>query len=334
MSHRRLILGIDTSCDETSAAVVADGRDILSNVVSSQIEIHERFGGIVPELASRKHTEVITRIVDRSLTEAGVALRDLDAVAVTNRPGLIGALLVGVEAAKAIAFTQGIPLIPVHHVEGHIYANSMAHDVPFPHLCLTVSGGHTLLVYVREGWEYELLGTTLDDAAGEAFDKVAKLLGLGFPGGPIIDRLARENTEEPVEFPVPMSRSDSYDFSFSGLKTAVRYYIEKCDGEPPVGRIAAGFQRAAVTSLVRKTSRAARARDVRAVTLTGGVAANRLLRQTIEEMGVELGLATFYPPFDLCTDNGAMIAGVAHHVWDKGVVADLSLSAEASAAIT
>ncbi|MEO2006630.1 MAG: tRNA (adenosine(37)-N6)-threonylcarbamoyltransferase complex transferase subunit TsaD [Candidatus Poribacteria bacterium] len=333
MSDRRLILGIDTSCDDTSAAVVADGRDILSNVVSSQIEIHERFGGIVPELASRKHTEVITRIVDRALTEADVALADLHAVAVTNRPGLIGALLVGVEAAKAIAFTQGIPLIPVHHIEGHIYANSMAHDLPFPHLCLTVSGGHTLLVHVSEGWEYELVGTTLDDAVGEAYDKVAKLLGLGFPGGPIIDRLARENTEEPVEFPIPMTRSKTYDFSFSGLKTAVRYYIEKCEGDPPVGRIAAGFQHAAVTSLVRKTSRAARARDVRAVTLTGGVAANLRLRQAIEEMGAELGIATFTPPFDLCTDNGAMIAGVAHHVWDKGIVADLSLSAEASAPI-
>ncbi|MBT3270850.1 tRNA (adenosine(37)-N6)-threonylcarbamoyltransferase complex transferase subunit TsaD [Candidatus Poribacteria bacterium] len=334
MSQRRLILGIDTSCDETSAAVVADGREILSNVVSSQVEIHERFGGIVPELASRKHTEVITRIIDRSLAEAGVALGQLDAVAVTNRPGLIGALLVGVEAAKALAFTQGIPVIPVHHIEGHIYANSMAHDVPFPHLCLTVSGGHTLLVYVREGWEYELLGTTLDDAVGEAYDKVAKLLGLGFPGGPVVDRLAHENTEEPVEFTIPMARSNSYDFSFSGLKTAVRYYIQKCEGEPPVGRIAAGFQHAAVTSLVRKTSRAAKDRGVGAVTLTGGVAANRRLRHDIEAMGVELGIDTYCPPLDLCTDNGAMIAGVAHHLWDKGVFADLSLSAQASAPLT
>ncbi|MAF10831.1 tRNA (adenosine(37)-N6)-threonylcarbamoyltransferase complex transferase subunit TsaD [Candidatus Poribacteria bacterium] len=334
MSERRLILGIDTSCDETSAAVVADGREILSNVVSSQVDIHERFGGIVPELASRKHTEVITRIIDRSLAEAGVALEDLDAVAVTNRPGLMGALLVGVEAAKALAFTQSIPIIPIHHIEGHIYANSMAHDVPFPHLCLTVSGGHTLLVYVREGWEYELLGTTLDDAVGEAYDKVAKLLGLGFPGGPIVDRLAHENTEEPVDFTVPMARTDSYDFSFSGLKTAVRYYIQKCDGEPPVGRIAAGFQHAAVTSLVTKTARAAKERGIRAVTLTGGVAANRRLRHDIEEMGAELGIDTYCPPFDLCTDNGAMIAGVAHHVWDKGIEADLSLSAHASAPLT
>jgi N6-L-threonylcarbamoyladenine synthase len=331
MSGRRLILGIDTSCDETSAAVVADGREILSSIVSSQMDVHERFGGIVPELASRRHTEIITRIIDRSLVKAGVALGEIDAVAVTNRPGLIGALLVGVEAAKALAFTQGIPLIPVHHIEGHVYANSMVHDVPFPHLCLTVSGGHTLLVYVREGWEYELVGTTLDDAVGEAYDKVAKMLGLGFPGGPVIDKLAHDNAEEPVEFTIPMARSASYDFSFSGLKTAVRYYIEKCEGDPPVGRIAAGFQHAAVTSLVRKTSRAAREKGVRAVTLTGGVAANRRLRKSIEEMGEELGIETFYPPLDLCTDNAAMIAGVAHHVWDKGVVADWSLSAAASA---
>ena len=331
MSDRRLILGIDTSCDETSAAVVVNGREILSNVVSSQMDVHERFGGIVPELASRKHTEVITRVIDRAVVAAGVGLGDIHAVAVTNRPGLIGALLVGVEAAKALAFTQGIPLIPVHHIEGHVYANSMAHDVPFPHLCLTVSGGHTLLVYVCEGWEYEVIGATLDDAVGEAYDKVAKLLGLGFPGGPVIDRLAHENTEEPVEFTVPMARSATYDFSFSGLKTAVRYYVEKCDGDPPVARIAAGFQHAAVTSLVRKTSRAARAKGVRAVTLTGGVAANRRLRQSIADMGEELGVETFYPPFDLCTDNAAMIAGAAHHVWNKGVVADWSLSAAASA---
>ena len=333
MGERTLIFGIDTSCDETSAAVVADGREILSNVISSQIAIHERFGGIVPELASRKHTEIITRIIDRALGEAGVGLSDLAAIAVTNRPGLIGALMVGVEAAKALAYAAELPLIAVHHVEAHIYANGMVHDVPFPHVCLTVSGGHTLIVHVRDGWKYEVLGRTVDDAVGEAYDKVAKMVGLGFPGGPPIDRMAHETSETAITFTRPMADSDSYDMSFSGLKTAVRYFIDKVDGDVPVEAIAAGFQEAAVESLVAKTCRAARDTRALAITVTGGVAANRALRRRMSEQGAALGIPVFHPPFALCTDNGAMIAGLGYHHYLRGEFADLRLSASASAAL-
>ncbi len=331
MSDRALILGIDTSCDETSAAVVADGRDVLSNVISSQVAIHERFGGVVPELASRKHTEIITRIIDRALREADVGTSDLAAVAVTNRPGLIGALMVGVEAAKAVAYASRLPLIAVHHVEAHLYANGMVHELPFPHLCLTVSGGHTFLVKVHESWDYDVVGRTLDDAVGEAYDKVAKLLGLGFPGGPLIDKMAEGSSVAPVAFPRPMADSRSFDFSFSGLKTAVRYYIDKQAGELPVEAIASGFQEAAVETLVGKASRAASETGARCITITGGVAANSALRRRMTEEGDRLGLRVFYPPMSLCTDNGAMVAGLAYRQYRRGEVADLRLSASASA---
>ncbi len=331
MAERLLILGIDTSCDETSAAVVADGREVLSNVISSQVAIHERFGGVVPELASRKHTEIITRIIDRAFSEADVGTSDLAAVAVTNRPGLIGALMVGVEAAKAVAYASRLPLVAVHHVEAHIYANGMVHELPFPHLCLTVSGGHTLLVKVHDGWEYEVVGRTLDDAVGEAYDKVAKLLGLAFPGGPLIDKMAEGSSAAPIVFPRPMARSGNFDFSFSGLKTAVRYYIDKQAGELPREAIASGFQEAAVETLVGKAGRAARETGARCITITGGVAANSALRRRMTEEGDRLGLPVFYPPMSLCTDNGAMVAGLAYHQYRRGEVADLRLSASASA---
>ncbi|MBM3215054.1 tRNA (adenosine(37)-N6)-threonylcarbamoyltransferase complex transferase subunit TsaD [Candidatus Poribacteria bacterium] len=325
-----LVLGIDTSCDETSAAVIADGRDIRSNVVASQIEVHERFGGVVPELASRKHAEIVTRIVDRALRDAGVTLSDLCAIAVTDRPGLVGALLVGVAAAKAIAYVSGLPLIGVHHIEGHVYAPAMVDDVPFPHVCLTVSGGHTLLVRVDEGWRYEVLGLTLDDAVGEAYDKVAKLLGLGFPGGPLIDRLAASSDEPEVDFPRPMLDSGDFRFSFSGLKTAVRYHVERSGGEVSVPAVAAGFQRAAVETLVAKLFGAAEAVGARAVTITGGVAANRALRNRTREIADARGIALSIPPMSLCTDNGAMIAGVGYHQWRRGDVSGLQLGAAAS----
>lgn len=325
-----LILGIDTSCDETSAAVVAEGKRVLSNVVSSQVEIHERFGGVVPEIASRKHTEIVTRIVDKAMKEAGVVFSDLSAVAVTNRPGLVGALLVGVAAAKAIAYSHCLPLVAVHHVEGHVYANALVHEVPFPHVCLTVAGGHTALIWVEEGWRLRVLGSTLDDAVGEAYDKVAKLLGLGFPGGPRIDRLARAFTGTPVTFPRPLDKEDDYRFSFSGLKTAVRYYIER-QKDFDVGAVAAGFQEAAVETLVKKTFNAAKTLRAKAVTLTGGVAANGLLRERVAAEGHLLGIPTFIPPFSLCTDNGAMIAGVGYLRWRRGERADLQLSVSASA---
>ena len=260
------ILGIDTSCDETAAAVVADGREVLSNVVASQIETHQAYGGVVPELASRKHIEAINYIVNNALTDANVTFDTLDAIAVTNRPGLIGALLVGVAAAKSLAYCHNLPLLGINHIEGHIYANYMVHDtLTFPHICLTVSGGHTLLVEVHEGWKYKVLGTTQDDAAGEVYDKVAKYLGLGFPGGRIIDELAQEGNPTAIDFPRPMLRSGNYQFSFSGIKTAVRYFIEEAEragtvdsGEIRLEDVAASFQAAVVEVLVAKTVHAAK----------------------------------------------------------------------------
>jgi N6-L-threonylcarbamoyladenine synthase len=331
------VLGIDTSCDETAAAVVVDGRQILSNIISSQIDLHRAYGGVVPELASRKHVESINYIIDQALSEAGVAMSDIDAIAVTNRPGLIGALLVGVAAAKSLAYCQRLPLLGVNHIEGHIYANYMVHDgLPFPHVCLTVSGGHTLLVEVQEGWKYEMLGATQDDAAGEAYDKVAQYLGLGFPGGKIIDELAAKGDSAAIEFPRPMLDRDNYQFSFSGVKTAVRYFVEKARAAgtlPLIEDIAASFQAAMVDVLVGKTIRAAKEKGAKAITLTGGVAANRQLRQSMQQAGGCIGASVYYPPIKLCTDNGAMIAGVAYHKYQQGFRDGLDLNASASGSI-
>ena len=331
------ILGIETSCDETAAAVVTDGIEIRSNIVASQIKLHAKYGGIVPELASRKHVEAINYIVDQALNEAGVRFDELAAIAVTNRPGLIGALLVGVAAAKSLAYCQDLPLLGINHIEGHIYANFMEHQaLPFPHVCLTVSGGHTQLVEVQEGWRYEILGTTQDDAAGEAYDKVAQYLGLGFPGGKIIDDLAKEGDHTAIQFPRPMLDRDNYEFSFSGIKTAVRFFVEKAKGAgilPPIADIAASFQAAVVDVLVGKTIRAAEAKNAKAITLTGGVAANRQLRQSMLDAGNEIGAEVYYPPIQLCTDNGAMIAGVAYHKYQEGLRDSLDLNAFASGSI-
>ena len=331
------ILGIETSCDETAAAVVTDGREIRSNIVASQIELHAKYGGIVPELASRKHVEAINYIVDQAMDEAGVRFDELTAIAVTNRPGLIGALLVGVAAAKSLAYCHNLPLLGINHVEGHIYVNFMEHpSLSFPHICLTVSGGHTLLVEVQEGWRYEILGTTQDDAAGEAYDKVAQYLGLGFPGGKVIDDLAKEGDSDAIWFPRPMLERDNYQFSFSGIKTAVRFFIEKArDTEtlPEVADIAASFQEAVVDVLVGKTVRAAKAKNAKAITLTGGVAANRQLRESMRRAGEEFGAEVYYPRIQLCTDNGAMIAGVAYQKYQEGLRDTLDLNAYASGPI-
>ena len=331
------ILGIETSCDETAAAVVTDGREIRSNIVASQIELHAKYGGIVPELASRQHVEAINYIVDQAMDEAGVRFDELTAIAVTNRPGLIGALLVGVAAAKSLAYCHNLPLLGINHVEGHIYANFMEHQaLSFPHICLTVSGGHTLLVEVQEGWRYEILGTTQDDAAGEAYDKVAQYLGLGFPGGKVIDDLAKEGDSDAIRFPRPMLERDNYQFSFSGIKTAVRFFIEKArDAEtlPAVADIAASFQAAVVDVLVGKTVRAAKAKNAKAITLTGGVAANRQLRESMRRAGEEFGAEVYYPRIQLCTDNGAMIAGVAYQKYQEGLRDTLDLNASASGSI-
>ena len=331
------ILGIETSCDETAAAVVTGGREIRSNIVASQMELHAKYGGIVPELASRKHVEAINYIVDQAMDEAGVRFDELTAIAVTNRPGLIGALLVGVAAAKSLAYCHNLPLLGINHVEGHIYANFMEHQaLSFPHICLTVSGGHTLLVEVQEGWRYEILGTTQDDAAGEAYDKVAQYLGLGFPGGKVIDDLAKEGDSDAIRFPRPMLERDNYQFSFSGIKTAVRFFVEKArDAEalPEVADIAASFQAAVVDVLVGKTIRAAKAKNAKAITLTGGVAANRQLRESMRRAGEECGAEVYYPRIQLCTDNGAMIAGVAYQKYQEGLRDTLDLNAYASGSI-
>lgn len=331
------ILGIDTSCDETAVAVVADGRDVLSNVIASQIKAHQAYGGVVPELASRKHIEAINYIVDKALTEADVTFLDVDAVAVTNRPGLIGALLVGVAAAKSLAYAHNLPLLGINHIEGHIYANYMVHDaLTFPHICLTVSGGHTLLVEVHEGWRYKVLGSTQDDAAGEVYDKVAKYLGLGFPGGRVIDELAQKGNPTAIDFPRPMRNSGDYQFSFSGIKTSVRYFIEKAQrAELPVAieDIAASFQAAVVDVLVYKTLRAAKATGAKTVTLTGGVAANSELRASLKTAAAEIGANVYYPPISLCTDNGAMIAGIAYEKYQQGLRDGLELNAAANGSI-
>lgn len=327
------ILGIETSCDDTAAAVVADGREILANVISSQNAFHKKYGGVVPEIASRKHLELICYVVQEAMDQSKVSIPEVDAVAVTTKPGLVGSLLIGVSFAKALAFCYDLPLIGINHIEAHIYSNFIEHpEIDFPHICLTVSGGHTLLVYVQEKWRVELLGGTQDDAAGEAYDKVAQYLNLGFPGGPIIDRLAQNGDERRIEFPKPLWKSGDYNFSFSGLKTAVRYFVSKSlqnKDLPPIEDIVASFQRAAVEVLVEKAISAALGKRVSTITLTGGVAANSKLRQVMIERAKEYEIKVYYPSPILCTDNAAMIAGLAYHKFIAGQRDGLDLNASA-----
>lgn len=323
------ILAIETSCDETSAAVVEDGIKVLSNVVSSQVDVHRKFGGVVPEIASRKHLELINPVIREALEQAGVGFGDLHAVAVTQGPGLVGALLVGLAAAKALAFALDIPLLAVNHLEGHIYANFLAHrSLTFPLVCLVVSGGHTDLVLVRRHGDYQLLGRTRDDAAGEAFDKVARVLGLSYPGGPAIERLAREGNEEAIAF--PRASVEGLDFSFSGLKTAVIQYLYRCQKlgeEIKKADVAASFQKTVVDVLVEKTLEAARRTGCRDIILAGGVAANERLRAAMQEGARREGRNVFYPPLALCTDNAAMIACAAYYKYLRGEKAPLNLNA-------
>ncbi|PZN08782.1 MAG: tRNA (adenosine(37)-N6)-threonylcarbamoyltransferase complex transferase subunit TsaD [Bacillota bacterium] len=333
-ARRHLTLGIETSCDETSFAVVADGRVILSNVILSQTDLHQRYGGVVPELASRRHVANAVPLLRSALAEAGVALEDVDLVAVTRGPGLVGALLVGVSLAKALAWALERPLVGVHHLAGHVYANFLVEagqDAPaepvWPAVALVVSGGHTDLFYLGGSGRVERLGGTRDDAAGEAYDKIARELGLGYPGGPAIDRLAERGNPAAFAFPRAMLEEDNLDFSFSGLKTAVLYELERRGLRDPDRReelaallpdLAASFQQAVVDVLVEKTLRAARQVGARHIYLAGGVAANRQLRRQMARAAEEVGLGLSYPPPVLCTDNAAMIAAAGYAAWRNG----------------
>ncbi|HEY3298205.1 MAG TPA: tRNA (adenosine(37)-N6)-threonylcarbamoyltransferase complex transferase subunit TsaD [Armatimonadota bacterium] len=325
-----IVLGIETSCDDTSAAIVRDGRNILSNVISSQIDFHAKFGGVVPEVASRKHVELINPVIREALDTAGLTYTDLDAIAVTNRPGLMGALLIGVSAAKSMAAVLHVPMIGVHHLEGHICANFLVNpDFEFPFICLVVSGGHSDIVLVKSLGDYEILGRTRDDAAGEAFDKTARILGIGYPGGPIIDKLAKEGNPRAIHFP-RARLDDSLDFSFSGLKTAVLRFWRDSGNDYSINDIAASFQAAVVDMLANTTMSAAERTGIRRVALAGGVAANSSLQQRMKDESAARGLELSCPPPRLCTDNAAMIACAGYHHIVRGETSGLDLDTIAS----
>ena len=330
-----MILAIETSCDDTCAAVVTSGGEVRSNVVASQGLLHERYGGVVPEIASRRHLELIDAVVDDALERSGCSLDDAHLVAVTRGPGLIGALLVGVSSAKALAAARGLPLAPVDHLAGHVLASTLGErPIESPFLCLVASGGHTFLARVDEPPAYDVLGQTLDDAAGEAFDKGARLLGLGYPGGPAVDRLARDGDAAAFEFPRSLP-GDGLDFSFSGLKTALLYRVRDLGEEAAAERradLCASYQRAVVEVLVMRLRQAIERERLGRVAIGGGVAANSELRRRVEELAAELGVALWVPPMNLCTDNAAMIAAVARHQEPIPYPGYLSLDASARVA--
>ena len=327
------ILSLETSCDETAAAVIEDGRKILSNVVLSQIDLHALYGGVVPEIASRAHVEACDPVVDQAVREAGMTLEDVDALAVTYGPGLVGALLTGVSCMKGLAFSLDKPLIPVNHIEGHISANFLCHpDLEPPFLCLVVSGGHSHLVQVPEYGKYVLVGQTVDDAAGEAFDKAARVLSLPYPGGPRVDALAEEGNPHALPLPHPHVEG-RYDYSFSGMKTAFLNAVNKREmkGEPlPKADLAASFRYAVVSSLVEKAVLAARETGSRIMAMAGGVSANRLLRREMQKACDQEHIRLYMPDIGLCTDNGAMIGSAAYYQLMKGETAELTLNAEPS----
>jgi N6-L-threonylcarbamoyladenine synthase len=326
-----LVLGVETSCDDTAAAVLRDGRRILANVVSSQDQIHGPYGGVVPELASRQHIRNILPIVDDALQKAGVALQDLDGMAVTYGPGLVGSLLVGLSLVKGISFRSGIPYVGINHLEAHLLAIQLEHEVSFPYLALLASGGHTLLYCVKDVGAYVHLGGTRDDAAGEAYDKVAKMMGLGYPGGRIIDHLAKDGDRKAIRFPRARLKN-SCDFSFSGIKTAVWHYLKSRGQEQWEGKkadIAASFQEAVVDMLVNPTIRAALAYGMRRIVLAGGVAANSRLREKMKAKADADAIEVFFPSPKFCTDNGAMIALAGYHWLKRGRCDDFRLNADA-----
>ncbi|MGG6432854.1 tRNA (adenosine(37)-N6)-threonylcarbamoyltransferase complex transferase subunit TsaD [Anoxybacillus sp. D401a] len=327
------VLGIETSCDETAAAIVKNGREIVANVVASQMESHQRFGGVVPEIASRHHVEQITLVLEETMKQANMNVSEIDAIAVTEGPGLVGALLIGVNAAKALAFAHRIPLVGVHHIAGHIYANQLVQDMKFPLLALVVSGGHTELIYMKEHGVFEVIGETRDDAAGEAYDKVARALQLPYPGGPHIDRLAKQG-KPTIDLPRAWLEEGSYDFSFSGLKSAVinTLHNAKQRGETIQPEdMAASFQTSVVEVLVGKTIQAAAHYDVKQILLAGGVAANEGLRTQLREQMKRLPeVELVIPPLSLCTDNAAMIAAAGTILFQRGKRATMALNANPS----
>ncbi len=339
MENDKIItLAIETSCDETSVAILENGRRVLSNIISSQIDIHRRFGGVVPEVASRKHIESISYVVKEALEEAGKTFRDIDHVGVTYGPGLVGALLVGISYAKGLAFSLGVPLNGVNHIEGHIYGNFIEdRELEPPFISLIVSGGHSHLVYVEDYGVYEVLGKTRDDAAGEAFDKIARALDLGYPGGPEIDRLAQGGNPKALDFPRAYLEEKSYDFSFSGLKSAALNYINQQKMKKqaiPLEDMAASYQQAIIEVLVEKSIRCAKEKNMDRIVLAGGVAANKGLRALLKKRGEEEGIKVQYPSLTLCTDNAAMIGSVAYYQYIKGEHSPMSLNGVPNLKIT
>jgi N6-L-threonylcarbamoyladenine synthase len=333
-----IILGIETSCDETSASVVEDGIKVYSNIVASQQELHTRFGGVVPEIACRAHTDTIITVIDKAVTEANIKINDIDAVSVANTPGLIGALLIGLTTAKTLSWLLGIPLITINHLHAHIYASKIEHeDIDYPAISLVVSGGHTSLFLTQSETRHTQVGGTIDDAAGEAFDKVGKILGLGYPAGPEIDTLSQKGNEKAILFPRSYLKKDSLDFSFSGVKTAVLYHCRGQDsknaGEIPelkdreIADLAASFQEAVVDVLVNKTIFAATKFSTRSIILGGGVACNSRLRQRLADAAKQRNIPLYYPSKKLCMDNAAMVAGLAYHKYEEEEFSGLEVEA-------
>ena len=326
------ILAIESSCDETAAAVVHNGREVLSNIISSQIDLHKLYGGVVPEIASRKHIEKINQVIEEALKEADVTLDDIDVVGVTYGPGLVGALLVGVAEAKAIAFARHLPLVGVHHIEGHICANYIQHkELKPPFVSLVVSGGHTFIVHVKDYGNYEVIGQTRDDAAGEAYDKVARALGLGYPGGPKIDKLAKEGNPKAIVFPKANFHEETLDFSFSGVKSAVLNYLNKCkmqNIEVNKADVAASFQYAVIDVLKENVLMTCKKKNVKTIAIAGGVASNSSLRETLIKEASKRGIEVLFPAPILCTDNAAMIGSAAYFNFVNGKISDLNLNAK------